>query len=108
MNNTAMKIGIGERLMYSLLLGLAMKAVALGYITAADAPYYATGIAALLMGGYGWWVNRPSKLAKDASTAAPENSRIVITATAQATAAEKKEIHSLADAAGDKVVAKTA
>ena len=50
MNNTARTIGVSERVLYSIILGLTMKLVALGWITGDMAPYYATGIAAGIMG----------------------------------------------------------
>lgn len=121
MNNTARTIGISERMLNSILLGVCMQFVAWGWITGDMAPYYATGISALIFGAYGWWVNRPSKLLDDAksantpsammdaaATTVPKNAGIVITTMPAASHAEKAEVRAIADAASAKVFANTA
>lgn len=107
MLNRDQSIGISERLLYSGLLFLAMKFVALGYIEADMAPYVAAGGVALASGAYAWWINRPSSLLTAAGNALPENAKLVITTTPSASPLEKAEVHALAASASVKVDSKT-
>lgn len=100
--------GVFERVTYSVLLWIAMKFVAMGYIDPDMAGYIAAGGLALVSSSYAWWINRPSALLTAAGNQLPKNSALVITTTTAASHAEKVEAHALADQASDRVVAKTA
>lgn len=99
--------GIVERLLYGAILFVAMKFVAWGYIDAEMAAYIAAGGVAAAGAGWAWWNNRPSSLLTRAGDALPKNVDLVLTPNPGATSTDRKEAHALADAASDKVTAKT-
>lgn len=105
--NKVQGIGITERLLYSVFLWFAMMGVKYGWWDAEMAAYIAAGALAATGAARAWWINRPSTLLSDAADQLPKNSQLVITTTANASSVERKDAHELADAASEKVVAKT-
>lgn len=99
--------GVAERVLYAMILAVAMKLVERGWIDADMATYIASGGVMAIGGAYAWWINRPSALLSSAGAQLPKNAALVITTTPQASLAEKAEVHDLAEASSDKVIAKT-
>lgn len=105
--NTDRVTGILERIIYGLLLGVAMKFVAWGWLDAEMAPYIAAGGVGFVGAAWAWWINRPSALMTAAGNQLPENSKLVIQSTPAASSVERQEARDLANASSAKVTAKT-
>lgn len=100
--------GPGERILYGIFFAITIKFSEWGWMTPDMAAYVALGAVSGAGAIYAWIINSPSWLAWSASHAAPKNSTLVITPTPAATRVEKAEMQAMADASGDKVIAKTA
>ena len=59
--------GIVERVLYGLIMALLAKAIAKGWITSEEAPYYAAGIVTAIGSVWAWWINRPKAIAQSAA-----------------------------------------
>lgn len=99
--------GITERILYGVILFVAMKFVERGYMTADMAAYVAAGGVAAAGSVWAWLINRPGSLLTAAGNQLPKNSTLVITTTPAASPVEKVEARALADSASAKVEAKT-
>lgn len=108
MINTDRITGPVERILYGIFFAILMKFSEWGWITPDMAVYGALGAVSGIGAVYAWVINSPSWLAWSASHAAPKNSVLVITPTPAATRVEKQEMEAMADASGNKVIAKTA
>lgn len=99
--------GIAERILYGAILAIAMRLVDKGIISADMATYIAAGGVSLAGAAWAWWINRPTALLNAAAATVPDNAVLAITTTPGASHAERVAAHQLANAASDKVVAKT-
>lgn len=99
--------GIIERVIYGVLLGFFMNGVKRGWYDAEMAGYLAGGVVAFVGGAYAWWINRPAALMNAATNQIPDNARLVIETKRNAPADDKDAACALAEAANEKVVAKT-
>ena len=99
--------GIIERFSYGLVLAVAMKFVAWGWLSADMAPYVAGGVVGAAGAAYAWWINRPVALMNSAADQLPRNTMLVVTPTPNASSLDRAEANALAEASSAKVIAKT-
>lgn len=99
--------GVAERMLYGAITFLAARAASRGWIDPSMVEYVAAGAVMLVGSAWAWWINRPSALLSAAGNQLPKNAELVITTTPQASYDERKVAHELANAASEKVIAKT-
>lgn len=97
--------GVIERFIYGAVVFLVMRYGAKFGISGDAADWFAGGAVAAVGGAWAWWKNRPVSVLNRAGAAIPENTKLVIVPTAEATHVERREAVELANAASDKVVA---
>lgn len=118
MGNTARTLGVSERVLYGVILGVVTQFATWGWFDPNLAPWVAGGVFMLVSGSYGWWLNRPEGLLADAksantasamltaaATTVPKNAELQIVTTPDASHAEKVEVRAIAAGASDKVLA---
>lgn len=59
--------GVIERVIYGVILGVLMKMVAAGWLTADMAPYLAAAAVSAMGGAYALWINRPKAIVQSAA-----------------------------------------
>lgn len=106
MQNNEIAKGMGERVVYGVVIFATTHLVEKGYITAEMAAYVAGGAVTFVGGAYAWWNNRPGRLMDRAASQIPEASKLVIITEQDASRQDKDAAHDLAAASGPKVVAK--
>jgi len=84
--------GIFERILYGLAMLALMKAVGWGWITSAEAPYYAAGIVTAVGSVWAWWINRPKAIMQSAAAIVdPDTGKKAVIVTSPAMAASTPE-----------------
>lgn len=99
--------GILERMIYGAILYVVMKYGPRFGFSSEDAAWIAGGGVAAVGSIYAWIHNRPASVLSRAGDTLPDSAHLVITTNSFASAADKAEVHALADSASSKVVAKT-
>jgi hypothetical protein len=99
--------GIFERMIYGGILFVVLRYGPRLGLTSDDAAWIAGGGVTLVFGVWAWLHNRPVSVLNRAAEAIPQNAELAIVTGAHATSTEKFQAVQLANAASDKVVAKT-
>lgn len=97
--------GVIERVIYGVILGVLMKLVAAGWLTADMAPYLAGAAVSAVGGAYALWINRPKAIVQSAAALSTQGfpGTTVVTSAALAAATPESNIVSNLD---QKVVSK--